>query len=554
MILISKVQIEGFRSIRKAMIEPLDSFTTFAGLNNSGKSNVLRALNGFFTGQTDEGVPLDVDRDYFRPDIKMRKAKTIRVSVTFSLPTNFKFRKGLENVSELLSSRTFIITKQWKRKESTPKYFLDGRELNLDQRQLIEQFLQLIKFRYIPNRVMPIEVIRKEHQALRDVLVRRLGNKAGAQLETFDTINRISRNVIKILTKRIQEASPDIGDIRLATPTSWSDMIFALGYRLGQAGVEIDDELQGAGIQCLLMIETLYLIDRDYFQKFGWRQAAIWAIEEPESSLHTSLEARIGAYLAGISNDPSNRLQILCTTHSDLMLQFAKNMFIVEKKQGVSNFNNIGDAREAIDKLSREGVSRWRHPLLYFPLDPLILVEGKYDAEFLEEAFKLIKTRKSFKIRYLEELAGGGNTGGVDALFNYLKSNKEVLSTRQPTAPVLMILDWDSSTKVEKFKKLVPAADSYQVISWPPDALNPLLGRDFHGIERLFSDRIITKAIRNGAQIEKTRSGKFVVIDKDQYSAVKQILNQAIRLGLRKNDIRNCISFLNRILSLIGVL
>ena len=51
---------------------------------------------------------------------------------------------------------------------------------------------------------------------------------------------------------------------------------------------EIDDASQGSGIQSLLMFETLSLIDRDYFQKFGWRQAAIWAVEEPESSLHSS--------------------------------------------------------------------------------------------------------------------------------------------------------------------------------------------------------------------------------------------------------------------------
>ena len=89
--LISEVEIEGFRSIRHCKLEDLGDFTVFAGLNNSGKSNFLRALNVFFNGQTDQEVWLDVDGDYFRPDLRKKKRKQISVSVKFSLPAQFKF-------------------------------------------------------------------------------------------------------------------------------------------------------------------------------------------------------------------------------------------------------------------------------------------------------------------------------------------------------------------------------------------------------------------------------------------------------------------------------
>ena len=55
-------------------------------------------------------------------------------------------------------------------------------------------------------------------------------------------------------------------------------MVFAFGYRLTKDNVGIYDSFQGSGIQSLLMLETLYLIDRDYFQKFGWQQAVVWAV------------------------------------------------------------------------------------------------------------------------------------------------------------------------------------------------------------------------------------------------------------------------------------
>ncbi len=286
--IISAVEIRGFRSIRSCPMRELGSFTALAGLNNSGKSNVLRALNAFFNGQTDEGTPIDIDRDYYRPDLRLKKAKEIRISVTFSLPNAFKFRQGLDNVQQLLGGRQFVITKSWKRNEPAPTYLLGDKKLSLDERILVDQFLQLIRFRYIPNRVLPVEVVRREHQALRDVLVRRLGQKSKVHGTTFSDIKATSDAVISALARRLAEASPDVGSVRLATPTSCSDMVFAFGYKLGHDGIEMDDIMQGSGIQSLLMLETLYLIDQDYFQQFGWKQAAVWAVEEPESSLHTS--------------------------------------------------------------------------------------------------------------------------------------------------------------------------------------------------------------------------------------------------------------------------
>jgi predicted ATP-dependent endonuclease of OLD family len=53
--LLTNIRIEGFRSIREAEIELDSDLTAFAGLNNSGKSNVLRALNAFFNDETDSG-------------------------------------------------------------------------------------------------------------------------------------------------------------------------------------------------------------------------------------------------------------------------------------------------------------------------------------------------------------------------------------------------------------------------------------------------------------------------------------------------------------------
>jgi predicted ATP-dependent endonuclease of OLD family len=386
--LLTSIRIEGFRSIREADINLDAHLTAFAGLNNSGKSNVLRALNVFFNDETDPGLPLNVDGDYFRPDRLKKKRKRIRVSIKFQLPKSFKFRRGLEATKTLLAGDSFTVTKEWVRDNPLPAFFLNDRDLDLYDRQKLAAFLQLIRYRYVPNRVLPTELIRNEHQSLRNVLIRRLAKKSRGNADAFEAIRESSVRMIESLAKRFEEACPGQGTVSLATPTSWQDLAFTFGYRLAQDGVEIEDAAQGSGIQSLLMLETLYLIDRDYFQQFGWKQAAIWGLEEPESSLHTSLEARVAAYLSDVASDPKSRLQVLCTTHSDIIVQYAGCTVIVEHKGGSSHLTPKENPREALDLLSSAGVARWVHPILFWPLDPIILVEGKSDREFIDEALR----------------------------------------------------------------------------------------------------------------------------------------------------------------------
>ena len=206
------VEIDRFRSIRSESIKTLGDFTAFAGPNNSGKSNVLRALNAFFNSQTDSNTPVNVLQDYYRHDLKIKKAKKFSITVTFDLPTSFKFRQGLQSTETLLG-RSFTIQKLWRRDIPIPQYYLNNspNQLNLDQRAQVEQFLSLISFRYIPNRVLPLDIIRNEHRALRDVLVRRLAKKATNQEAIFQAISDTSKTLIKSLQSAIHEASPDIG-------------------------------------------------------------------------------------------------------------------------------------------------------------------------------------------------------------------------------------------------------------------------------------------------------------------------------------------------------
>jgi hypothetical protein len=534
--LLDEIRVTGFRSLRNIVIKNLGDLSSFAGANNSGKSNILRALNAFFTDCTDPGVKLDVNADYYRPDLLKHKAKEISVTVRFTLPTSFRFRKDLEPVQQLLGSQTFSITKVWRRGLVQPRMSLNGSTLDADERVKVNQFLQLIAFRYVANRVMPLDMIRSEQLALRNALIRRVSQRIPPEDKTFSVIGETAASMIKNLSERFVHVYSNAQGLRLSVPSSWNDLIFAFGYVLKESGVELEDTLQGSGIQSLLMYETLYLIDQDYFQQFGWKQASIWAVEEPESSLHTSLEAQLAEFFASVAGAGRGRLQILATTHSDLMIQYSDCANLVETETN-GTVVRPGSPQEVVDNSARAGVSRWVDPLLHLPLDPVLLVEGKIDRIVIEAVRRVIGSPRRIRIMDLEALEGG-SSGGVEKIRRYVKDRVPMIRTRQAFARVHLLLDWDSVAKVQSFSELFKVEDPFSCSAWNPDEANPKIGPSVHGIERFYSDRLISLAEAGGAHVARWADGT-VVVSKDDLGPFKSLLAKEIECnGLQMEDVQ----------------
>ncbi len=530
----------------------LDDFTAIAGLNNSGKSNLLRALHLFFTGNVEPSTSFSFKTDYNRHDLRSKKKKKdIRVTVEFDLPKQFKFRKRLEAVEELVG-RQFRVTKAWSGAVVTPKYYLEDKELSFNDKAKIDQFLALINFRYIPNRVLPLEIIRNEHSALRDAIVRRLRRRLGKQDELFSKLRQTSEMLVEGIEQDLIDIA-NVDGVRLDMPTSWKDFVFSFGYKLASGEIEIDDSAQGSGIQSLLMLQTLALIDKDYYQQFGWRQASLWAIEEPESSMHTSLEAQVAAFLAKLATEPKGRLQIVGTTHSDLMLQAADSIVMVRMEKGRTKCTPV-DKRTGLTQAARVGVSRFTHPLLAAPLCPLVLVEGKYDHAFLEQAFRLLAPSHDIRVSYLEELDNtDGATGGDKALQKYLKSHQQLLPIRTAEAPIFVLLDWDSDKSVKEFEKYCKDRTRYQVFSWPRKAFNPNLNDNFKGIERHMTDRIIEEANSKCVVLGKTKKLEWTVSPSDYKTKFKPAVFEVVKAGITANDLLHVKDFVTELIQeLIG--
>ena len=252
MIIMKDITIRGFRSIKSAELKDLSDFSVLAGLNNSGKSNFLRALNLFFTGKPEPDVPFELERNVYRGAKKSRKKKRIEIGVRFSLPTNFHFRQRLEDVEKLLGHK-FKISKTWTLEQPEPDMYLNDNKkpLDADDTKKVEQFLSLVSFRYIPNRVIPTDIIKREQQALRDVLVRRLARFRKQTTTLFQGLQTTAESLAKTVSADVKNFIPDIDTVRLATASSLAELVFQFGYRLKEGNVETDETEQGSGLQSI---------------------------------------------------------------------------------------------------------------------------------------------------------------------------------------------------------------------------------------------------------------------------------------------------------------
>lgn len=527
--LIRSIQVEGFRSIQAADLSPLSGFTSLVGRNSSGKSNVLRALNLFFNDELEPGRPLSFARDAYDEVPRLKKKKRITVTLEIAVPANFRFRKGLDALGRLGPS--FTVRRTW---EMDPRRQVIGTstlELNgapvENGADLARQFLGLVAFRYIPNRTVPARLLRDESQAIASAIFRWMrGGDQGAEL---------LRHLSEASTRLLQDASDSLSSSgspltrpSVATTESIGQMLQMSGFQaVGRHGGVVQDEDWGAGHQAFFLYSLLRAIDTDVSRSFGWRQAAIWAVEEPESALHRDLEIRLADELRSWSLQKDSRLQILQTTHSPIMTMASESGFWVELDGKKSSFSPM-----SIPELTRaaelRGVSGWVHPILSFPWNAVVLVEGETDAEVLAHVAGLAGI-DSLRFLHLPALDPNESGGGKDAVAKYLRANTQLIAHRPHTAPLVVLFDWDVSNDAIAKARTAYGSEAERLVIRMDDSHCPSeLGRTFKGIERFYPPKVIAEAHDADEIIVGMRTGRPYSVASDELSRGKRRLQARV--------------------------
>jgi len=295
--IIKEVRIRNFRSIIKADLV-LNELSIFVGLNDVGKSNVLKALNLFFNGETDYEKKLDFDEDYCKYSPKrIKKAPEITVEIIFKIPSSYNKAKDTK------------WTKTW-RKIGVPTQtikFNDG--TNFPAKTKIYSWLQNVRFSYVPairgNSYFYL-LLSNLHDSLAETI------EAELRLAGDEFIGKIKTNtepMIDQINKRLNINS------QIKLPSNLQSLFRTLDFSTQEGGFQVSLSNRGDGIKTRHIPVILKFI-ADQLNKNKKNGAPsinmIWGYEEPENNL----EMLAAFNLAKEFFDYSNSLQILITTHS----------------------------------------------------------------------------------------------------------------------------------------------------------------------------------------------------------------------------------------------
>lgn len=495
--LLRRVRVSGFRSILDEEIARCGEHVVLVGKNSCGKSNVLRALNVFFNGETSPGVPLDFERDvYFRPSRKQKKQ--IAISVDFELPDRFNFRKELDHL-KAYGSR-FTVQKIWelgqsRRVDVVSSISVSGQK-SKGSANHVRDFLSLIRFRYIPNRTVPAELLRDESQFIAGAIFKKM--KEGSKAD--DVLKGMSDSAGKLLTattEALRIAGAPLESPNIVTSSTLGEMLRMTGFQAkGLNGVSVRDEDWGSGHQAFFLMNLLREIDTDYSRQFGWRQACVWAVEEPESGLHHDLQTRLARQFCDWASDKSRRLQIFTTTHSPVVAMSADSGCLVELDETSSRLQGM-EIPELVRQAEDRGVTTYLHPAMAFPFNPVVLVEGSNDELVMNHVARLFG-KSNIRFVTLPEL-DVGEPAGVDGICSYLRKNQKLVAKRQPGAPLIALVDWDvSDEQMNKLRTAYGPGGLDFVVRCNEHAANPLLGPSFRGLERFYPESAVKEAHEAG--------------------------------------------------------
>lgn len=541
--LIQRVSISNFRSIRELDLKPLDEYLPLVGLNSSGKSNLLRALSLLFTDSIDETrAALDLSRDYsgYAPRGKKRE---ISVGVELNLTGDFRitrladFAKQHGIVSTIGIRRTWFLETGAQTPTSRVEFGPSLDDLREAESRAEESnaltYLRAIDFRYMPNHTRPYDLMLREIAPIRRALMQRLqGTKEYRDASPESVMQALSRTAGRMfddVSNSVRQGIPGLS-VQPTLPKNFADLAFELLIAAvsGDTNSRTPD-LEGSGAQSFMLLHFLELADRSLRgQGFGWTQGSIWALEEPESFLHSGLRYKYADDLRKYAED--SRRQVFLTTHMDEFVAVGRNavVFSVEPTRSAGSRASIESAREAIRFSTRQAISVYRHPLARWPESPLVIVEGNSDAKYLELALIQAQLRPRWRMVSAEDL--DAKSGG-DNILSFLKANAAAISARPATGPIIVLRDWEDENAPNRYRDALKGHPVSRCIVAPVDLANPDLGEKFVGIERYLPTTVINSVIPPRHLSRSLDGGALQVDRKALESKKKELVGKVLTDG-----------------------
>ncbi|MDP8263039.1 MAG: AAA family ATPase [Candidatus Ancaeobacter aquaticus] len=449
MIEIKKIEIYYFRSIYSLKNDNLKDLTIYAGKNDIGKSNILKALNLFFNGKPDWDTAFDFKKDFSykrkNESIKLKTRQFIRIAIRFkrgdryqnSLPEEFTITRTWYRNSPVPDEKNSLMREH--KKEKKPKWSIGRANASL------QRYLNTMKFEYIPaikdNLFFAYMLGRLQH------IIFAKGSNESTVKESIEGLNSTISSEIKNLQEEFALITKI--DTQINLPEKLSDLFKAFTVSTKEQGGHLPLQQRGDGIRTRFIPSLLHHISQNSKLYF------IWGFEEPENNLEYSLAIELAEKMA---KEYSRDSQIFITTHSPAFFSLTdKNVTVYrvfKNDIGTACINLAINSQETSDQLWVEmglmefqikSQNEYRKKLDLLKKEqeelekirkesnmanmPVLLTEGKWDELILNSAWsKLYPNQKiPFKIICSDPYQGASanSFGGVDIVKRSLESTRK---------------------------------------------------------------------------------------------------------------------------------
>ncbi|MFV0676165.1 ATP-dependent nuclease [Variovorax sp. tm] len=438
---IERVKISNFRSIAEDDIH-LRRYSALVGMNDSGKSNFLRALNLFFNGQTDIGSLLDFSKDYSQQAKVLKgKARQILIEIEFIPPSNY-------------ADNDPII---WRKvyRENSPLPFSEElfkkNRMEFSRGSKTEFWVRNLNFEYVPAiRGQSFFTIlkRRLYTTLAATVAKNLTSASGAFLSNIRTeLKNIENESKRLLALQTEFSLPnDLGELFeiLDFDATDADSKTALQNR--------GDGIQGRHVSVILK----FLADQRKINASRGKPPGetIWGFEEPENNLELKKQIEVASEF----NEYTSSIQILVSTHSPAFYGAAlldDGVRIATRQAGKTTFHKSLPA-ESIDE--HLGLMPFIQPYLKKAVaeretllstiktlkdgalmrnNAALYLEGHTDQRILEAAFEAKGIKRSFEL-----VTKSGNGAGANWVVGCCVARAAMTDIREKTAA---LLDSDSA-------------------------------------------------------------------------------------------------------------
>lgn len=484
---IKSIHIENFRSIRSIDAD-LTQLSIFVGKNDCGKSNILRALNLFFNGETNPGVEFVFGEDYnFFAPVRVRKAKEVVVRVEIALPESYHATNG----------QVIIWTKRWRegglwseeydyygQRITRNKRGQEVREdVKIPEKSNVHALLRKIEFEYVPA--------IKDSDYFDDLRGRIYGIISEVAARTFhESSTAFEQSIGDHLNELTASISKSLGfETRLALPRDLYHIFERLDFLSGEKSVSLNNRGDGIKTRHIPLILRFMAEKKAALQRRGGAPiSSVWAYEEPENNLEIGSAVQLADELHDLSK--SATAQILLTTHSPAFYDLGQReagiaLHFVVRRTDAEGTETKTDARgideslgtlamlaprisEMVAQVRQQEAAKAAAARMAEERCARVFVEGESDRLVLERSMGLFFPAAVGHVRFETKRDGAGHTYVMDMLIGWRSQHKH-----HPDGPKAVgIVDGDAAKAKTDFNKQPDNVRSAKCFVYPiPDRL-----------------------------------------------------------------------------------